>query len=146
MGKTIGSVILGYLMTVVVFFIVFVLASLLMGADGSFQPGSYDVSALWIVVRLVAVFFAGILGGLICLAVARERRPVIILAVLIIVIELGLWLAIPAEELGPRTLDVGTFEAMRNARQPTWLSLLSPLAGAAGVLTALRLRYRQRRA
>lgn len=146
MGKTIGSVILAYLMIVVVFFIVFVVASLLMRPEGSFRPGTYDVSTLWIVMRLVAVFFAGIVGGRICLAIARERRAAYILAIVVVVFELGLWLAVPRDDPGERPAVVTTLEAMQNARMPTWLALLNPLVGAAGVLTAASLKTRRKRA
>ena len=37
-------------------------------------------------------------------------------------------------------------EAIQRAQWPTWLALLNPLAGAAGVLTAVRLKDRKKRA
>jgi hypothetical protein len=143
MGKTIGSVILGYLVMVVVVFGTFSLAFLALGTEGSFQPGSYDISSLWIVVSIVLGFIAAVLGGLVCLAVAREKRAAHILALVVIV--LGIVFALPQltggiEDPGPRAADVAMFEAMQSAQQPTWLALLNPLIGAVGVLTAVRLK------
>ena len=146
MGKTIGSVILGYLVMVVVVFATFSLAFLALGTEGSFQPGSYDISSLWIVLSIVLGFIAAVAGGLVCLAVAREEKAAHILALVVIV--LGIVLAIPQftggiEDPGPRAADVATFEAMQIARQPTWLALLNPLIGAAGVLSAVKLKRKR---
>jgi hypothetical protein len=146
MGKTIGSVILGYLVMVVVVFGTFSLAFLVLGTGGSFREGSYDISSLWIVVSIILGFIAAVVGGLVCLAVAREERAAHILA--LVVIALGIVFALPQltggiEDPGPRPADMATFEAMQSARQPTWLALLNPLIGAAGILTAVRLKKKK---
>jgi hypothetical protein len=136
MGKTIGSVILGYLVMVVVVFGTFSIAFLVLGTGGSFQEASYDISNLWIVVSIVLGFIAAVVGGSVCLAVAREVRAAHILALVVIV--LGIVFALPQltggiEDPGPRAEDVTTFEAMQSAQQPT-------VIGAAGILTAIRLK------
>jgi hypothetical protein len=142
MGKTIGSVILGYLVTVVVFFATFLIASLLMGADRSFHTGSYEISTLSSVLQLGFAFFAGTVGGRMCLAVAREKKAAWILAAAVIVIQLVMdipTLTGSAEDPGPRTEEVSVLEALRKPQWPVWFALTSPLIIAAGVLTATRL-------
>jgi len=142
MGKTIGSVILGYLVTLVVFSATFLIASLWMGADRSFRPGSYEISTLSSVLQFAFAFFAGTVGGRVCLAIAREKKVARILAGAVIVIQLVM--AIPAltgspEAPAARTEDVGILEALRKPQWPVWFALASPLIIAAGVLTSTRL-------
>ncbi len=62
MARTIGSVILGYLVMVIVVFATFSLAYQAMGVDRAYQPGTYDVSGLWIAVSIVLGILAAILG------------------------------------------------------------------------------------
>jgi hypothetical protein len=129
------------------FAVVFVLmwvAYALFGASGSFQPGSWDVSGLWIVVTVVVGLGAAIAGGFVCALIARDPRgPKWLVAV---VVALGILFAIPvltgagaAATGGPRPEDVPMFEAMMNAIQPVWVALLNPLLGAVGVLVGARM-------
>lgn len=146
MLRAIGSVILGYLAMAVTVFVSFSIAYLLMGTEGAFQPGSYDVSVLWIVVSIVLSFAAAVLGGFVCVTVAKGPTPPKVLAGIVLV--LGLALAVPALTQGDneslsRPENVGNVEAMQNANQPTWIALLNPFIGAAGVLVGARRRKRE---
>ena len=53
MLRTILGVILGYVAMAVLIFLTFTLAYLTMGSEGAFQPGTYEVTALWLVVSFV---------------------------------------------------------------------------------------------
>ncbi len=144
MGRAIGSVILGYVVMAVAIMIAFTLAWVALGADGSFAPGTYEVSVVWIVMSIVVGLLAAILGGFVCAAIARSATPPKVLAAIVLV--LGLALAIP--ELGgdrtpaARPAEVSMSEANRNAEQPVWVLLLNPLIGAVGVVVGARLKSR----
>jgi len=143
MARAILSVVLGYVAMAVAVFATFSAAYLALGPDGSFKPGTYDVSALWLVVSIVLSFAAAVVGGRVCAAVARTLTPPKVLAGIVLV--LGLVLAVPAmmREGGeplPRPASVGNVEAMQNAVQPLWITLLNPLIGAAGVMAGARRR------
>jgi len=143
MARAIGSVVLGYVVMAVAVFATFSIAYLVLGPDGSFKPGTYQVSGLWLVVSIVLSFAAAVVGGCVCAAVARTPTPPKVLAGIVLV--LGLVLAIPAmmRESGepvPRPESVGNVEAMQNAEQPLWITLLNPLIGAAGVMVGARRR------
>lgn len=144
MLRTIGGVILGYLTMAVLVFATFTVAYVAMGAEGAFEPGSYQVTPLWLVTSFVLGFLAALTGGLICAGVARSPKAPLVLAG--IVLALGLLLAIPAltasNEVKPREGAVGNFDAMQNAQQPGWVALLTPVLGAAGVFLGGRLRRR----
>jgi hypothetical protein len=64
------------------------------------------------------------------------------------VIVLGALMAVPVvmstdpARGGARPADATMTDAMNHARQPTWVALLNPLVGAAGVLLGAGLRRR----
>ena len=63
MLRTIGSVILGYLVMFVVVFVGLTAAYLAMGTDRAFKPGVYDVTAIWLVVMFAISILAAFVGG-----------------------------------------------------------------------------------
>jgi hypothetical protein len=144
MGRAIGSVIVGYLVMAVVVFLTFSLAYLVLGSDGSFRPGTYELSAAWIVASIVLSFIAAILGGLACAALARASTPPKVLAAIVLI--LGLVSAMPVltrsgdDVATERPAEVSMTQAMQEAEQPVWIALLNPLIGAVGVLVGARLK------
>jgi hypothetical protein len=147
MGRIIGSVVAGYVMMAVTVFILFSAGYLVLGTDGAYRPGSWDVSGAWIGLSLIVGVLAAMGGGCVCAAIARNPRgPQALIGVVIV---LGLLMAIPtllgsgdAAGVGPRPDTVGLLAAMQGARQPVWLTLVNPLLGAFGVLLGARLHSR----
>ena len=134
--KTLGGVVLGYLMMFAFVFLSFTLAYGLMGAERAFRPGVYDVSFLWILTSFILGLAGAMLGGYVCEAIARDERAPKLLAVLVLV--LGFAFAVPVltntVPSPPREGAVSNTVAMQNAQQPPWVALLNPLFGAIGVL------------
>ena len=135
--RTIASVLLGYVAMAAVVFGGLTLAYLALGPGRAFRPGSYDVSALWIVLSIAIGFGAAVLGGWIARRVGRNDTAPRALAGVVLV--LGLLLALPAllgtaEPQGVRPDDLASMDAMRQARTPLWIMLLNPVIGAVGVL------------
>jgi hypothetical protein len=146
MLRAVLGVILGYLTMAVLVFVLFTAAYFAMGADGAFQPGSYDVSTLWLGVSIVLGFVAAVVGGIVCAAISRLPKPPLVLAVVVLV--LGILSAIPVLTTSPgdqeiRPGDVSNMDAMMKARQPVWTAFLNPVIGVVGVLTGARLRRSQ---
>jgi hypothetical protein len=145
MGRTITAVVAGYLTMFVLVFVSFSAAYLLLGPDGSFLPGTYDVTTTWIIVSLPLSLIAAVIGGLVCALVAPTPAAPRVLAALVLV--LGIAMAVPVLTGGStapniRASDVGNLEAMMQGRQPVWVALLSPLIGAVGALLGARLQRR----
>lgn len=143
MLRTVGSVILGYIVMAAFVFLSFSLLFVAMGPDRAYQPGTYEVSALWVVVSIVLSFIAAVLGGWVCVLVARTQLGPQILAAAILVF--GLVLAVmqlgsaPADLPTVRDASVGVMEAMRNSRNPTWINFVTPLVAVVGILAGARL-------
>jgi hypothetical protein len=135
--KAILAVVAGYL-TMAVAVAVFSLGLfLLLGPDRAFQPGTYDVSAAWVIACFGASFVSAIVGGLICSRISGSSA---VKALAALVVVLGIVLAFPvldpATDPRPLVRPPGTlsFVALTNSRQPPWAAMTFPVVGAVGVL------------
>jgi hypothetical protein len=148
MLRTIGGVVIGYVVLALFVFATFSLTYLLLGADGAFLPGSYTVSTLWLLISFVLGLIGAVLGGYVCASIAKNSRAPIILAGIVLV--LGLLLAIPVltapSEAGPQAREgnVGNMEAMQKAKQPGWVAIVNPIVGAIGIMIGARLKKPRR--
>ncbi|MBD3404494.1 hypothetical protein GF420_16510 [candidate division GN15 bacterium] len=143
MVKNILGVIVGYIVMFVFVFITFGLAFMILGTEGSFKPGSYDVSGIWIVISIILGFIAAVLGGLVCTMISKNIKATMVLAAVVLV--LGVAMAVPTlSDSGAadtqRAADVPMMEAMQKADQPSWLAFLNPILGAIGTMVGGRLR------
>lgn len=133
--RTAGGVIGGYL---AMFLVVFVLASIswvVLGASGSFEPGTWQTTMNWTVSKLIVDTIASLVGGYVCYRIGG-RTASLVLAGIIIVLGFGLAytaLGTPAPT-EPRPEVVGLSDAMMNARESAWALYASPVLAAAAVL------------
>jgi hypothetical protein len=147
MARKIIGVIVGYIAMAVFVFATFTTLYLILGAEGSFQPGTYQVSTTWIILSIILGFIAAVIGGLVCVTIAKDHQAAIWLAGLVLV--LGIILAIPAlgvseEEMNKvREGNVDNMEAMQNAKQPPVALILNPIIGAVGVIAGSRLKKKK---
>ena len=140
--RNIGGAVLGW---VVMFGCVVILMAgfwMMLGADGAFLPGSWEVSGAWNFGSIVISLVAAVVGGLVCAKVSADRRGVWMLVALVVV--LGVASALPDASMGDATPgvrppDLPMTEAMMTAQQPTWMAWLNPLLGAVGALFGARL-------
>ena len=145
MLRSILAIIASYAVMIVFFFLAFTGSYLAFGTERVFQPDSYEVSIVWIVVAVVVSFLGSVVGGYICAAISRNMRTCQIFA--FIVFLLGLLACIPAMKRNPdapnvRAGEVPNLKAMQLAVSPLWLHLLTPVVSAAGVLAGARMKGR----
>ena len=142
MLRSILAVVVGYVVMTCFVFATFSITFLIMGTEGAFRPASFEPSTAWIIASFILGFIGALVGGYVCATIARGSRAPLILAGLAFV--LGVLIAISIintpHEARIRTGDVGNFEAMQNARQPTWVAILNPFIGAAGILAGAKAR------
>jgi hypothetical protein len=142
MLRTVGGVILGYIAMAAVVFVSFTLIYLLIGPDRAYQPGSFEVSGLWVVISFVLGFVAALLGGWVCVLIARNQLGPQILAGAILVF--GLMLAFmepgaPADVPAVRDASVGVMDAMRHSQNPAWINFANPFVAVVGILLGANL-------
>ena len=142
MARLIGSTIVGYLAYFLLVFVLMSAAWFLLGANGAFKPGVWDVTGMWIALLLLASLLAGLTAGFGVGRIVKAARAPLVLAGLVIL--LGVLLAwpvlsgtAPAAPL-PRPDQLPMFEAMAQGQAPIWVALLNPVLGAVGVLMGAR--------
>ena len=145
MLKSILAVITSYVVMFIFLFAAFTGCYLALGAEGTFQTDSYNVTMIWVALTVVVCLLAGIIGGFLCAAISKSRKTCQIFA--FIVLFLGLLACIPALKRSPdapnvRAGEVSNFEAMGLAVSPMWVHLLTPVISAAGVLLGARMKGR----
>ncbi len=141
MVRNIIGVVVGYVAIFLAVFITYSLAFLVLGVDGSYQEGSYNVSGIWIIVSLVLSFVSAAVGGYVCKLIAKQDQAVKILAVVALV--LGFIMAYgeasKVHEDLTRPAEVAVMEAMMKSVQPPWVGFVVTLIQVGGVLYGGRL-------
>lgn len=146
MLRTIGSVIAGYVVVFLLVFATFSAAFFALGTNATYQPGTYHVSMLWIVISSILGFAAAVGGGFVASQIDTSGRGVMGLAAFMFIA--GILLAIAQLSMAnpaanePRPADVSNFDAMQKSQTPHWVDFLNPFIGAAGAIVGGKLRKR----
>jgi len=148
MWRVAGSVVLGYIAMAAFVFLSFSLVYVALGPDRAYQPGTFEVSGLWVVVSFVLGFIGAVLGGWVCVLVARTQTGPQILAAAILVFGLVLALmepsSAPADVPAVRDASVGVMDAMRYSRNPAWINFANPFVAVIGILLGASLVGRKK--
>lgn len=141
MARNIVGIVAGYVALFVATFVTYTLAYLILGVDGSFRLGNYEVSGVWIVVSMVLAFVSAAAGGYVCEMITRNDRAVKILAGVALVIGLVLAYTEASRVRGDLTRpdDVPVLEAMMKSVQPPWVGFVVTLIHVGGILYGGRL-------
>jgi hypothetical protein len=133
MGRNIGVAVLGYVVMFVGVFLLMTIAWMILGADGAFEPGTWDISFVWIVASIFVGLFAAIPGGMLAEKLGDGRALKILIGIVVV---LGVASAIPDPGSAPaiRPDGISMWDAVSSAVQPRWLALLNPVIGVVGIM------------
>lgn len=128
----------GYLAMVILVMVLSTLLYAVLGPGKAFEPGSSEMTPLWLGLSLAVSALAAAVGGRVASGIAQRNEAVIALAGAVVL--LGLYAAwsntgAPTPE-AVNLEDLAKFEVMRNARRPDWYTWIIPLVEAAFVLFA----------
>lgn len=144
MARAIVGAVAGYAAIFVIVFAGLSAAWVVMGADGAFKTATWNVTTAWVVAMLLVGIVAAIAGGWVSVAFGRQGWAAFILAGIVFVFGLLELAMTSVAERGVldavRLGDVGMFDAMRQARTPTWFYVVNTIVGVCGVLLGGRLR------
>lgn len=131
------GIVLGFLVMVVMFFLIRFGALAVLGEESMFQAGTHDPSQMFIMIEIIGALAAAIVGGLTCSMLAKATRPPITLALAVFV--LGIVFVFPAMTMAnkqPTMRDSSEpmVTAMSSARRPVWVAMMLPVAGVVGLL------------
>jgi hypothetical protein len=142
MLRAFGGVVVGYIVMTILAIAIFTCAYLALGVDRVFEPETYDITTLWMVVVVVVSLILGVVGGFICAAISKKMGVCKVFAGIVLV--LGLLSAIVTtmkeRPVTARSGDVPNFEAMQMAHAPAWLSLLNSVLPAVGIPLGARMK------
>ncbi len=148
MGRSIVAVVVAYVVMVILTMGVFMGMWFGLGPDGLLQPGSFKGNLLITIAAPSITVLGGLFGGWLCARIGRGgsgggggggtrgRGAVMALAAVVFVLGMGmvyftLQKPYPAD---PRPEGMTVQEIMEVGREPTWIALFNPTAGAAAVL------------
>lgn len=143
MFRHILGVVVGYVVMAAFVFLTFSALYMALGADGTFEPGTYQVSMTWIIASIALAFAGAVLGGYVAVVLGRSRTTPMILAAVIFVF--GIVMALPSlseadTPAAVRTGEVAMMDAMSNVKEPVWIAFLNPVIGVIGVIVGARMR------
>ena len=142
MLKSIVGVIVGYVAMFSVAFAAYSAAYLGLGTERVFEPGTYALSSMWIGLVIAITLIAGLIAGLTCAAISKNRTAGLVLALIVFVLSLVFELPNIMKDHTPvaRTGDVSNLEVMEKGQAPAWLCILIPFLGGAAVLMGTRMK------
>ena len=141
MLRSLGAVVVGYFLIVVLSVASAGISWMLFGAEGAFSEGSAVYSNGWAASSCIFGFFAAIIVGWSTASLGRHSRnmPVIYLAVLLLVFGLALAILGSGEARGAvpegKTMaELTFFEAGQVGIDPTWYTYVIGVIGCLGVI------------
>jgi hypothetical protein len=145
MLRSILAILVSYVAMFVLFMAIFVGLYFVLGIERVFQPDSYEVSMLWIIITLVVAFLVTMFAGYLCAAISKSWRTCQVFA--LIVFLFALWQCFSAlrrDSEGPnvRAGDVTYLEAISHVVTPMWLHFVNPIVNGLGVLVGARMKRR----
>jgi hypothetical protein len=145
MLRSILAIIASYAAMFILFMAIFFGCYFALGVERVFQPDSYEVSTLWVILTLVIAFLVTMFAGYLCAAISQSWRTCQVFA--LIVFLLALWQCFQGmrrDSEGPnvRAGDVTYLEAIGHVVSPKWLHIVNPIVSAAGVLLGARMKRR----
>ncbi len=119
----------------------------LLGPERVFQPDSYEVSTVWLGLTGIITFFGAMAGGYLCACISRSNRACQVLAFVVFLIAIFLCIKAMRRDVGGlhiRAGEVTKWEAVDLAVVPTWMHVLNPVIGAAGILLGARFGFHRK--
>ena len=145
MLKSIVAIIVSYLVVFVLFSVVFIGLYFALGVERVFQPDSYEVSTLWLVLTMAGSFFGWMFGGWLCVAISKNLRVGQVFALIVFVLTAITCLSqLSRESEGPhvRAGEVTFFETLGREVTPRWFHFVNPVLSLAGALVGARMKRR----
>ncbi len=136
MLRSIVAVVVTYIVMVILIMGAFTGMWFGLGPDRLLQPGSYQGNMLITIAAPAITLICGLFGGWMCAKIGRSGKPVIVLAGVVLVLDMltAYFTLQKPEPTGPREPGLTAAQIMEKGREPAWLAIFNPIAGAATVL------------
>lgn len=136
MARAILGVVIGYIVFVAVMMTLMTVCWFLVGAERVFEPGTFRITTLWIILALLVTPISAAVGGYVCSAISRSFRAVQVLAGVVLVVAILVCIPKMTEDQTPkpRTGDLPMMEAMQQGQAPLWMHLASAMLSGVAVI------------
>jgi uncharacterized membrane protein len=138
MLRSTAAVVFSYIAMAIIVVVAFAGLWLGLGPDRLLEPGTWKGNMILTIGAPAITVVAGLFGGWMCAKIGRDKRSVISLATLVLV--LGMIMAYftlqKPEPTGPRDPGLTMEQIMEKGREPTWVAISNPILGAVAVLIA----------
>jgi len=145
MLKSIIAIVVSYLAMFVFFMVVAIGCYVALGSERVFQPDSYEISMLWLVLTVVVSFLASAIAGYLCAAISGSWTTCRVFAFIVFLATLGFCVASlrqSQESPNVRASEVSYGDGMRLGVSPMWLHFVSPVISGIAVLVGARMKRR----
>jgi hypothetical protein len=135
MLRSIGGVIVGWIVGFVIAFGGFLGLWFGFGVDGVLEKGQYKGTTVLNVGAPLLGLLGALAAGFVCAKISKSRTAVMVLAVILLIAGACDGMMSQARPTpGPRPEGQTVMEAIKNGKPPMWWSIANPLIGFSGVL------------
>jgi len=140
MLRNILAVIVGYIAMAILVGGGLAVAYLILGTEGAYKPGSYEVTGTWIAAMITVGIVAALAGGITCAKLSSHSKGAVmgLMAVVVALSVVDFAMRSARPELSPeeqiRTGEVAMSEAPARAVSPIWFSVANPIIGVVGIM------------
>jgi len=136
MLRTFAGIIVGFIVMAVIVMAVFGIAVLALGGFANVvQAGSYWTTDTFNIIVLIGGTIAAIVGGVVCVLIARSRNAALALAVITLTLgAVGAIIQMGRPDPPARTGDVSMADMQTHGKEPAWFAWSKTILGAVGVV------------
>ena len=135
MLRFIAGIIVGYLVMAALIVAMFFTTIRAMGWDGVLQPASYWTTNTFNMIVLTGGFFAAIVGGAVCMVIARNGRAATTLIAIVLIFGIGSAIMNMNRPDPPaRTGEITLEDLNEHGKEPVWFGFGKVVIAAAGLL------------
>ncbi len=142
MVRCVLGVITGYIVMAVFVAAGFSIAWMILKSNGAYAGATFEISMTWCIISIVLSLVASIIGGVVCMLIAKTIAAAKVLAGAVFILGIILLIPILRDKSEPAMRPAGEMsmmEAMKESKQPVWVAALNPVLGCAGVLVGMTL-------
>lgn len=135
MLRIIAGVIVGWIVMAVLVMATFGVTMLALGLEDVLQPNSYWTTDTFNIIVLVGGFIAAIVGGVVCVAIARTAKATIALLAIVLIFGVGsAAMNVSKPDPPARTGEAAFEDIATHGKEPVWFAFGKVVSAMAGVL------------